>query len=157
MAIKKHHLFVGVALAIAAAFTSVSMQPRYELRNELPEGFVVHQGKRTATEAEIRVARSYWDCAVTQIQYRYNYGYDLPQDPPAEFSLGVGREGEAPEDPAVRAKYWQEIRTVWFASDSWERKYGFDLTWLTKDVNEFTRWVQLRASKLDALLVRKGK
>jgi len=70
-------------LIIAAGLLAyASFQPKFRLRTALPREFIDESSSWPAEKrvSEEKVARAYWNCAVTQIQWKYGYGHRLPQD-----------------------------------------------------------------------------
>jgi hypothetical protein len=125
-------LITFVVLSVAAGlFAYQSLSPIYRLRPVMPPEFMDAPSswppeKRAAEES---LARAYWDCAVNVIQWRYGYGYRLPQDPPSDFI--ISSLGEAPADPVIRARYWLMLQRVWYVPDNWTKSYRWDTRWLT--------------------------
>jgi hypothetical protein len=125
-------LITFVVLSVAAGlFAYQSFIPIYRLRPVMPPEFMDAPSswppeKRAAEES---LARAYWDCAVNVIQWRYGYGYRLPQDPPSDFI--ISSLGEAPADPVIRARYWLMLQRVWYVPDNWTKSYRWDTRWLT--------------------------
>src|SRR5262249_61518918 len=76
--------------------------------------------------SEEKIARVYWNCAVTQIQWRYGYAHRLPEEPPDEFGVTREQAGAGANDPAVRARYWRKLREVWGVSAAWDKQYEWN-------------------------------
>ena len=129
-------IFVGLLVA-AGFFIMQSLSPIYRLRPVMPADFVDAPSSSTAEKraAEQSLARAYWDCAVNQIQWRYGYGYRLPQDPPSDFI--ITSLGESSADPLIRARYWLMLQRVWYVPDNWTKSYRWDTRWLT-DLGRFS-------------------
>jgi|GEM_PF-3860809 len=127
---------VGVSLAaVAAVFaTYFSIRPVTRLRAEPPKEFydeyLMLDAKRRPAE-EI-LARAYWDCARLEIQGKYAYGRDLPEEPPADFGVdepALTRAGIR-VDPDSRVRYWARLRLVWLLPQAWEQSYGWHTDWM---------------------------
>lgn len=127
---------VGMSLAaVAAVFvTYLSIQPVTRLRVQPPKEFydeyVMLDAKRRPAE-EI-LARAYWDCARLDVQGKYAYGKDLPDDPPANFGVdeaALTRAGIR-VDPGSRVRYWARLRLVWLLPQAWEQSYGWHTDWM---------------------------
>ena len=121
-------LFFPVLLL--SLFVYHSTRPRMRLTSDPPAQFLVARPEWDAKrrEAEQRLARAFWDCAVKVIQRRYNYGSILPPTPPAEFRIdlrALPKGAAAP--PESRDYYWKRLRVVWPVA--WKKVYGWDADW----------------------------
>ncbi len=88
-------------LIIAAGLLAyASFQPKFRLRTALPREFIDESSSWPAEKrvSEEKVARAYWNCAVTQIQWKYGYGHRLPQDLPLEFAVSTEELGPTADD-----------------------------------------------------------
>jgi hypothetical protein len=133
-------LIIFVVLLVAAGlFAMQSVSPIYRLRPVMPPEFVDAPSSWPAEKraAEEKLARAYWDCAVNEIQWRYGYGYRLPQDPPSDFV--ITSLGEASADPVIRARYWLMLQRVWYVPDNWTKSYRWDTRWFTDWVESFRK------------------
>ena len=120
-------IFLGVLLSL---FVYRSTRPQMRLAADPPAKFLVGRPDWGAKrrEAEQRIARAYWDCAVEVIQWRYSYGSILPPTPPAEFRADVGTLPKAAAAaPESRDYYWQRLRAVWPVA--WKEVYGWETGW----------------------------
>ena len=133
-------LIIFVVLLVAAGlFAMQSVSPIYRLRPVMPPEFVDAPNSWPAEKRaeEERLARAYWDCAVNVIQWRYGYGYRLPQDPPSDFT--ITSLGEASADPVIRARYWLMLQRVWYVPDNWTKSYRWDTRWVTDWVDSLRK------------------
>ena len=130
--------FVAICLASYA-----SIRSEFRLRQDMPVEFFdpshVPPGKRTSEE---KVARAYWNCAVTQIQWKYGYAHRLPEDPPDDFTLTTEQAGSAAKDPALRERYWQKLRALWGVSTMWERRYEWNTDTLRNSLQSAGQWLE---------------
>jgi hypothetical protein len=111
---------VLVVLAIA------SFRSEFRLRSAMPPEFF--DAKRVASEKrglEERIAHAYWNCAVTQVQWKYGYAHRLPEQPPQEFALNGAEVGPIAHDEAARRYYWHQLRMVWGVSGVWQNHWDF--------------------------------
>jgi hypothetical protein len=138
-------------LIIAAGFLAyASFQPRFRLRTALPREFIDESSSWPAEKrvSEEKVARAYWNCAVTQIQWKYGYGHRLPQDLPPEFAVSTEELGPTAGDPATRARYWRKLQQVWYLPSIWEKAYGWDLTSITSSLRSGGEWLQHQIQRI---------
>ena len=126
-------MMLVVLLVAVGLFAEASFSPIYRLRATMPPEFIDAPSSWPAEKraTEERIARAYWDCAVNEIQWRYGYGYRLPQDPPSDFIVTSLNLGEASGDPVIRARYWLMLQRVWYVPDNWTKSYHWDARWLT--------------------------
>jgi hypothetical protein len=122
-----------ILVITAGLFTYASYQPRFRLPSNMPSEFVeapplTFPQQRSAEE---KLARSYWDCLVKNIQWRYGYGRALPTDIPADFSLSVEPPAVAIEDQATRTRYWRKAQHLWALPNLWTKEYEWDFNWTT--------------------------
>ena len=144
MFIRRGYDKVLIPVLAAGLFAYASIRPTFRLRTEMPPEFAdaPSSGPAQKRASEERIARAYWDCVVTQIQWNYGYAYHLPQEPPPEFIL-IGRQdlGTAATDPATRARYWRKLQGVWYLPSTWTKGYEWDLYWLTNWVRSSGEWL----------------
>src|SRR5439155_2487152 len=96
--------------------------------------------KRRAGEE--RLARAYWDRAVRFVQWKYQFGAKLPEEPLPEFNVAeVSLPGRLSKiDAQSRIQYWRRLRLVWPLPEAWEKSYEWNSQWLWKDlVNKTTK------------------
>ncbi len=108
--------------------------PTARLRAEPPAGFFDERqdwsAKRRAREEQL--ARAYWERAVRDVQAKYKFGTNLPDEPPAEFRVEEkGLSGSSPKvDPIARARYWGKLRQFWVLPEAWEKSSGWNMDWI---------------------------
>ena len=128
-----------VPLVVVGLTAYMSYQPKFRLRTDMPSEFVDAAAtlpiRKRAPEEQI--ARVYWSCAVTNIQWRYSRTY-LPPSPPPEFSITGEDPGRAPSDESTRVRYWAKLQEVWYLPNTWTKSYEWDFGWL-KDPLAFLR------------------
>jgi hypothetical protein len=132
---------IFVVLLVGGFFAEASFSPIYRLRATMPPEFVDAPSSWPADKraAEQRIAQAYWNCAVNQIQWRYGYGYRLPQDPPSDFVVTSLNLEDASADPLIRARYWLMLQKTWYVPDNWTKDYHWDTRWLTDWVDSVLR------------------
>ena len=129
-------LFVPI-LAIGL-FTYASYQPRFRLRPDMPAEFLDAPvaGSPQMPRTEEMIARAYWKSLVHDIQPKYGYGYSLPSDPPADFTLATSGAHIGQEDASTRIRYWRKAQHVWYLPNAWQKSYGrFVLAWASVAVS----------------------
>src|SRR3954466_369356 len=89
-----------VPLLAIGLFAYASYQPRFRLRPEMPAEFLDVVGPAQKQTAEREIAQAYWKSLIRDVQPRYGYGYTLPSDPPADFTLASANVGIDQEDAA---------------------------------------------------------
>ncbi len=92
--------------------------------------------------SEEKIARAYWNCAVTQVQWKYGYAHRLPEEPPPDFTVTSEQAGNATKDPALRERYWQKLRGLWGVSTMWERHYEWNTDTLRNSLQSGGRWLE---------------
>ena len=135
-------LLTSVAVLFAAGlFIAASFNPIYRLRTIMPPQFVDASSSWPAAKqaSEAKIARAYWECAVSQVQWRYGYGYRLPQNPPDDFRVDSQTSGTASDDAATRARYWQKLQKAWYVPDNWTKSYQWDTRWTSDWVDTLKR------------------
>jgi hypothetical protein len=120
-----------IPLLAVGLIVYTSYRPKFRLRLDMPPTFVDLSGSSPAQKrvAEELLARAYWDCAVTEIQWKYSRAY-LPPSPPPEFNVTSEDSTVTAGDPDARARYWQKLQDVWYLPNTWEKSYEWDLGWL---------------------------
>jgi len=126
-----------VPVLAIGSFTYASYQPRFRLRSDMPAEFsdAAPAGSPQRQSTEEKVAQAYWMSLVNDIQWKYGYGYSLPSDPPADFSLASAGASVAPEDHATRVRYWRKAQHVWYLPNAWQKGYEWDFHW-TSDMTQ---------------------
>ena len=136
-----------VLLAAAGLFASESFSPVYRLCATMPPGFVDAPASLSAEKrsAEEKLAGDYWNCAVDEIQWRYGYGYRLPQDPPSDFNVAsvdpAANSALNADAKAARARYWLRLQRAWYVPDNWTKSYQWDVRWMSGWIDNIKRQV----------------
>jgi len=122
----------------------ISYRPTYRLRAEMPSGFF--SAPETAkNDIQRRIARSYWQSALTDIQWKYSHGQLLPADPPQEFRADPKLLGPLAGDATERTLYWHRLRDVWELPDTWTEKYEWDWSWTNDPFTSASEWLHEHA------------
>jgi len=130
-------LTVGLCLVVAAltfALSYLSIRPVTRLRVNPPVAFfeqLPEWGDNRRVKEE-QLARVYWELAVREVQGKYRFGMNLPEEPPAEFKVeepSVPGKGSK-VDPVARARYWGKLRRVWVQPEAWERSSEWNTDWI---------------------------
>ena len=126
-----------------ALIVYVSTRPHIRLRADMPPQFVDIPASAgpEQREAEEQLARQYWNCALTVIQWKYTYGASLPDSPPEEFRV---KTQEAPGSEAVsssRVRYWHRLQLVWHLPSSWATSQEWSTNWLTEPIKKGVAWI----------------
>ena len=76
--------------------------------------------------------RAYWERAVRDVQAKYKFGTNLPDEPSGEFKVEEkGLSGGSPKvDPAARARYWGKLHQVWVLPETWEKSFRWNIDWI---------------------------
>jgi hypothetical protein len=137
MFIKRGYDKALVPLLAAGIVVYASIRPTFRMRADMPREFIDASSSLSAQKraSEEKIARAYWTCVVTEIQWKYVYGYHLPQDPPPEFTAN------AAADPATRERYWRKLQEVWYLPSTWTKGYEWDFSWLTNGVRSASQWL----------------
>ncbi len=141
---RRLHIWLILIAVLILIPIGLSVRRRMELVSEPPqEFFAVRPGwSAERREAEARLAREYWECAVATVQTMYPYGFGLPESPPPEFRIDAEALSEGvKETPETRQRYWQRLRKVWGLEQAWRESYGWDTDWL---IRPFTFWRGLK-------------
>ncbi len=120
-----------IPLLVVGFVAYMSYRPKSQLRLDMPPAFIdasssLPSPKRVSEEV---LAKAYWDCAVTEIQWKYSRAY-LPPTPPPEFKVGGEDSGVIPSDADDRARYWKKLQEVWYLPTTWNESYEWDMGWL---------------------------
>jgi hypothetical protein len=143
--------FDGIIVVLVAGIIAyVALQPAYRLRESAPPEFMreTHRVSIQKRLTEEKIARGYWRCAVTDVQWQYGYGHRLPSSPPPEFLLAAQEYGPEAADGSSRARYWAKLQELWFAQGSWEKEYGFNSQWLRQWFEAAGNWIEVQAHRL---------
>jgi hypothetical protein len=134
---------MAIVVIVLCIVAYASFRVEFRLREQMPVEFFdasrVPAGKRASEE---RIARAYWKCAVTQVQWKYGYAHRLPDEPPDEFQVTTEEAGAAAQDPAVRARYWQKLREVWVISSVWHEQYEWNMIVLRQSMQSAGQWLE---------------
>jgi hypothetical protein len=138
-------IICGLVLGL---FLYVSYRPQFRLREQMPPEF----GPDTtldsrARSAELRIAQRYWTCAVQQIQWRYAYGSQLPQDPPSDYTITAAGVKPSASELDTRIHYWKKLHLVWTLPDAWEKTYTWTLDWIGDGMEAVSNWLQEHVAK----------
>jgi hypothetical protein len=122
----------------------VALQPQYRLRPDPPPEFIreAHSMSPQKRAAEERIARAYWRCAVTDVQWHYGYAHRLPQNAPVEFMISSQEFGPAASDSDARARYWNKLQEVWYMRTVWNKEYGWNFRSLSEAFEAAGRWFE---------------
>ncbi len=149
MFFSKKTVTIMFVVAVLGLVAWASFQPTMHLKNEMPKDFV--DGSTSSSPQrrvqEEKIARAYWQCAISTVQWSHGYGHRLPDDPPPEFLVTSKEVGTAAADTGSRVRYWHNLQRVWNAPNSWEKVYGFDL-------NSMSASLQAAGVKLEGFLRR---
>ena len=139
MAVHRRYDILAIILLILLLLAYASFRSEFRLQAAMPqEFFEASRVPAQSRQGEERIARAYWNCAVTQIQWKYGYAHRLPEEPPAEFVANV-RDASA---PAVRLRYWQKLRDVWTVSAVWHREYEWNTISLNESIQSAGQWME---------------
>ncbi len=124
-------LFPWIVLAVLAVlYVSQSTRAITRLRSYPPPEFVELNPDWSVDrrQAERNLARAYWECALTTVQWEYSFASTLPSEPPAQFNVedkGYAR-GNSAISYATRLRYWRKLQQVWSERETWEKSYEWD-------------------------------
>src|SRR5713101_3692374 len=137
MAIHRRYDVIAIIVIVICVAAYASIRSEFRLRSAMPVEFF----DRSRVPAE-KIAKAYWKCAVTQIQWRYGYAHRLPDEPPAEFLVTTAEAGSAANDSAIRARYWQKLREVWCMSAVWHEQYEWNTISLNQSLQSAGEWLE---------------
>jgi len=122
---------IVIPLVVLGLIGYVSYRPKFRLRVDMPPAFVDASSALPAAKRvpEERIARAYWDCAVTEIQWKYSRAY-LPPHPPPEFTVASEDSVAIATGPGSQARYWDKLQEVWYLPGTWTESYEWDFGWL---------------------------
>lgn len=132
---------IAIVIFVLAVLAIASFRSEFRLRSAMPPEFF--DGKRVAAEKgvpEERIARAYWNCAVTQVQWKYGYAHRLPEQPVEEFKLNAAELGSIAQDEVARRYYWRQLRTSWDVTSVWETKWSFSFVTLRQSLQIGGEW-----------------
>src|ERR1700757_1407192 len=88
MAVNRRYDVMAIMLLAICVAGYASIRSEFRLRTTMPlEFFDASTVPHRISASEEKIARAYWNCAVTQIQWRYGYAHRLPEEPPDEFAV----------------------------------------------------------------------
>ena len=149
MAEKRRYDIIFIVLIAIALAAYASIRSEYRLRSEMPiEFFDATRAPAAQRAGEEKVANAYWNCAVTQVQWKYGYAHRLPEDPPAEFAVTVDQAGRAANDQALRQRYWQKLRDVWGISTVWHKQYEWSIDTVRNSLQSAGQWLELHMRRI---------
>jgi hypothetical protein len=125
-----------ILIVPAALFVYLSTRPHVRLRADMPPQFVDIPAAAGAKqrEAEERLAREYWNCALTVIQWKYTHGLQLPDSPPEQFWASTQLPPGSEPVSSSRVRYWHRLQRVWLQPSSWVTVQTWNTDWLTKPI-----------------------
>ena len=126
----------------AALFVYLSTRPHVRLRADMPPQFVDIPASAgpTQREAEERLAREYWSCVLTVIQWKYTYGLQLPDSPPEQFRANTQLAPGSEPISSSRVRYWHRLQRVWLQPSSWVTSQTWSTDWLTMPIAKTLNW-----------------
>jgi hypothetical protein len=142
MAVHRRYDIMAIVAIVLCVVAYASLRSEFRLRPRMPvEFFDASQVAADRRVAEEKIARAYWKCAVTQVQWKYGYAHRLPEEPPDEFAITSEEAGVAARDSAVRARYWQRLRGVWGVSAVWHKEYEWNTISLRESLQSAGDWL----------------
>jgi hypothetical protein len=148
MFFRHHSDKVVIPIIFGVVLLASSYRGRYHLKTEMPAVFFAQDEKSKQPSPEQKIAWSYWNTALMEIQWRYPYSHPLPPDPPAEFQVNAKALGPAAIDPATRLLYWHRLQRVWYSPEIWQKDYGWDFGWLSDPLAAGGTWLKNTADRL---------
>jgi len=133
-----------ILIVPAALFVYLSTRPHVRLRADMPPQFVdipASAGPKQR-EAEERLAREYWNCVLTVIQWKYTYGVRLPDSPPEQFRASTQLPPGSEPISSSRVRYWRRLQRVWLQPSSWVTSRTWSTDWLTKPIARTLNWFE---------------
>lgn len=132
-----------LVLIPAALFVYLSTRPMMRLQADAPPEFLGPSAvaRFNRRQAEDRVARAYWDCAVSLVQWEHTYGTPLPEYPPDDFRIDVKTYGSDAASQPTRLRYWNKLRETWLLPISWRQSREWSTAWLTEPVHKAVNWL----------------
>ena len=143
MAVHRRYDIIAIVAVVLCIAAYASFRSEFRLRSGMPIEFFDSSNVRPERRAtEDKIARAYWKCAVTQIQWKYGYAHRLPDDPPVEFAVTTAEAGGAANDSAVRSRYWQKLRATWGISGVWQEQYEWNTISLRDSMQSAGEWLE---------------
>jgi hypothetical protein len=125
----------------AALFVYLSTRPLMRLQADAPPQFLDANARSRHRAGEERVARAYWNCAVTFVQWRHSYGSPLPQDPTDDFRIDARTYGADAASEASRLHYWNKLREAWLLPASWRQSREWSTAWIIDPATRAANWL----------------
>lgn len=132
---------LAIVIMVLAMLAIAAFRSEFRLRSAMPPEFF--EGKRVAAEkrvSEERIAKAYWNCAVTQVQWKYGYAHRLPEQPVEEFKLDAAELGPVADDEVIRRYYWRQLRVSWDVTSVWETKWNVSFVALRQSLQTGGEW-----------------
>jgi hypothetical protein len=154
MAVHRKLDIVAIVAVVLCVLAYASFRTEFRLIEQMPAEFFdpsqIHKDQvpRDNQASEEKIARAYWKCAVTQIQWKYGYAHRLPEEPPAEFAVNVEDAGPATHDAVLRAHYWTRLRIIWNESEIWQEKYTWSPISLKESLQSAGQWLELHMRRI---------
>ena len=140
--VHRRYDIIAVVFTVICVAAYASIRSEFRLRREMPvEFFDASRIPASKRASEEKVARAYWKRAVTQVQWKYGYAHRLPDEPSDDFSLTTEEAGSAANDSALRARYWQRLRSLWAVSTMWEKRYEWNNDTLRNSLQSAGQWL----------------
>jgi hypothetical protein len=131
-----------IVLVPVALFIYASTRPTVRLRADMPPQFAdspAIPGAKHLTDEE-RMARRYWDVAVSSVQWRFTYASPLPETPPEYFRVyGDPATGAAPPAES-RLRYWRRLQQIWLSPAAWKTTHEWNTRWLVDPIMQAGNW-----------------
>jgi hypothetical protein len=132
-----------ILIVPAALIIYASTRPHFRLRANMPPQFVdipASAGPKQR-EAEERLAREYWSCVLTVIQWKYTYGAPLPDSPPEQFRVNTQLAPGPEPVSSSRVRYWHRLQHIWLLPSSWVTSREWSADWLTGPIKQGGAWI----------------
>jgi hypothetical protein len=143
MAVHRRHDILAIVIVVLCVVAYAAFRTDLRLREQMPteffDGAHLPPPQRASEE---KIARAYWKCAVTQIQWKYGYAHRLPDEPPDEFSVTAEEAGAAAGNSALRSRYWQRLRVIWDATDIWQEHYEWSPIVFKESLQSAGDWLE---------------
>jgi len=94
---------IVIPLVVLGLIGYMSYRPKFRLRVDMPPAFVDASSALSAAKRvpEEQIARAYWDCAVTEIQWKYSRTY-LPPTLPLNLLSQAKTRSQSLQIPAPK-------------------------------------------------------
>jgi len=154
MAVHRKLDIVAIVAVVLCILAYASFRSEFRLREQMPAEFFdasqvrKDQVRKDRQASEEKIARAYWKCAVTQIQWKYGYAHRLPEEPPEEFTVTVEDAGAAAHDTVLRTHYWTRLRMFWNESSIWQEKYTWSPISLKESLRSAGQWLELHMRRI---------